>query len=783
MRYSSFAFSPSRLVVLDAGVDSLQSLAAGVLAGVEVLVLRGDRDGVVQITEAIAARPGLEELHIIAHGCPGSLRLGNRELNLQRLRDTSSGIPDWGEGKGDWAIALYGCQVAAGDAGAEFIEKLHDLTGATISASTRVVGQAELGGTWELDVQQGLGPVPGVVLDESVRRSYQGVFPFDLGPTQANEVFQITPDVLRGFGPYGELFPEEVTSGQGVSLIISNTNNARYDPRNFNFFRALPEFEAGNTDTFFIDEFTFRGIAGGTIENRLVRIKVRGVNEPPVASNFSIGIGEPPLLKTQTFVVNSPANSQSLRQNATDIDNDDDTLTFSGPNTSARGAVVTINADGTYTYDPRNVAEIQQVPDGQTITDTFQYTVKDPGELTDSGTVTVQIRGLNTPIIANDDEATVRRGQSVTIPVLANDTNIEGGPATILSFDTSTDNGGSISRSGDSLIYRAPNDFIGIDTFEYIAVNEGGSDRATVTITVNTPPNASNVTAFSESAAQPIRIPVLDNDSDPDEPFGDSIRVKSVDEFPRRGGRLSILSTGEILYTAPSGYNGPNRFQYTIEDSLGATDTATVVINPPRAQDDAFRTRPDQVLRMPVLDNDEVFSNVSIVAFDTEGINEGSITRDGDRLVYVAKPGFEGFDYFEYTIEDIDGNRSTAQVEVLVSPSVRTPEEEEARRREPDNPFGNLGSTIQIPPIPDRGPNPSVDRLEVPADSEDFVLIGDANANTLIARDGANNVIAGLEGNDNIFGGTGDDTLFGNQGNDFIRARAGNNLIFGGAGG
>lgn len=119
--------------------------------------------------------------------------------------------------------------------------------------------------------------------------------------------------------------------------------------------------------------------------------------------------------------------------------------------------------------------------------------------------------------------------------MLANDTNIEGGPITILDFQTSTDNGGSITRSGDSLVYRAPNDFIGQDTFSYIAANLGGSDSANVTITVNTPPNASNVTAFSESAAQPIRIAVLDNDSDPDEPFGDTISVKSTDELPRRG--------------------------------------------------------------------------------------------------------------------------------------------------------------------------------------------------------------------------------------------------------
>jgi len=43
-------------------------------------------------------------------------------------------------------------QGRAGDAGEEFITKLHHLTGATIYASTTKVGNAALGGNWELDV-------------------------------------------------------------------------------------------------------------------------------------------------------------------------------------------------------------------------------------------------------------------------------------------------------------------------------------------------------------------------------------------------------------------------------------------------------------------------------------------------------------------------------------------------------------------------------------------------------------------------------------------------------
>ena len=47
---------------------------------------------------------------------------------------------------------LYGCNVAAGDGGEEFIDKLHRLTGAEIAASKSLTGAAVKGGNWELEV-------------------------------------------------------------------------------------------------------------------------------------------------------------------------------------------------------------------------------------------------------------------------------------------------------------------------------------------------------------------------------------------------------------------------------------------------------------------------------------------------------------------------------------------------------------------------------------------------------------------------------------------------------
>nr|WP_322710474.1 DUF4347 domain-containing protein [Nostoc sp. ChiSLP03a]MDZ8211571.1 DUF4347 domain-containing protein [Nostoc sp. ChiSLP03a] len=52
-------------------------------------------------------------------------------------------------------LLLYGCNVAAGDAGEEFIEKLHKLTKASIAGSANLTGNAALGGDWNLEISRG----------------------------------------------------------------------------------------------------------------------------------------------------------------------------------------------------------------------------------------------------------------------------------------------------------------------------------------------------------------------------------------------------------------------------------------------------------------------------------------------------------------------------------------------------------------------------------------------------------------------------------------------------
>ncbi len=60
-------------------------------------------------------------------------------------------------------------------------------------------------------------------------------------------------------------------------------------------------------------------------------------------------------------------------------------LTASGPTTSTSGGNVTVNADGSFTYNP---------PPGFTGTDTFTYTITDGQTQTDEGTVTINVANM-----------------------------------------------------------------------------------------------------------------------------------------------------------------------------------------------------------------------------------------------------------------------------------------------------------------------------------------------------------------------------------------------------
>ncbi|MEG4444106.1 DUF4347 domain-containing protein [Microcoleus sp. AT9_B5] len=106
--------SGSAIAFIDPQVENYQSLIAGVKPGTEVVVLDGNRDAIDQITEILGDRSNIHSIHIISHGAPGSLQLGNGCLSADNVETYSEKLQQWRSALtlgGD--ILIYGCNVAS----------------------------------------------------------------------------------------------------------------------------------------------------------------------------------------------------------------------------------------------------------------------------------------------------------------------------------------------------------------------------------------------------------------------------------------------------------------------------------------------------------------------------------------------------------------------------------------------------------------------------------------------------------------------------------------------
>src|SRR5689334_8322746 len=142
------------IVFLDTNVHNYQTLIAGIKGGFQAVILDPTRDGVTQITEALAVGR-FQSVHIVSHGSEGSLQLGATQLNAQNLEFYRDQLQQWANALTDNAdILLYGCDVASKE-GTKFVQQISRLTGANIAASTTKTGSAALGGNWDLDFSTG----------------------------------------------------------------------------------------------------------------------------------------------------------------------------------------------------------------------------------------------------------------------------------------------------------------------------------------------------------------------------------------------------------------------------------------------------------------------------------------------------------------------------------------------------------------------------------------------------------------------------------------------------
>ncbi|MBI3095243.1 MAG: DUF4347 domain-containing protein, partial [Rhodocyclales bacterium] len=158
----SDATAQAKLPNIDADLaDADESSAAPQLTvsrfgDVEIVVLDARYDGIEQMTDILSAHYGLAAVQVLSHGASGTLRLGSSQFNDGRLDQEKTRVANWGKALrpgGD--VLLYGCDVAKGLEGMQFLQNLAQLAGVDVAASTDATGGAARGGDWTLEYSIG----------------------------------------------------------------------------------------------------------------------------------------------------------------------------------------------------------------------------------------------------------------------------------------------------------------------------------------------------------------------------------------------------------------------------------------------------------------------------------------------------------------------------------------------------------------------------------------------------------------------------------------------------
>jgi outer membrane protein OmpA-like peptidoglycan-associated protein len=283
---------------------------------------------------------------------------------------------------------------------------------------------------------------------------------------------------------------------------------------------------------------------------------------------------------------------------------------------------------------------------------------------------------INRPPIAVSDAAVVVQGASITIPVLANDSDPDGDVLELVVVSAAP-NGSAVANADGTITYTPNAAFVGADTFTYtIRDPEGQTAAATVTVTAE-PPNQPPVAAddaASTAENQAVIIEVLSNDTDAED--GSSLDVTIVND-PLNGS--VSLNGGVVTYTPNPGFSGEDRFDYTVTDTGGLSDTAEVVVRvidnnrPPTALDDTgailFPNDPETTIFVLVNDSDPDPGDLPVITSVTQPAH-GMATFDalnGTVTYTFTSSLFFPTDSFTYTIADSGGLTATATVNITVN--------------------------------------------------------------------------------------------------------------------
>jgi len=399
----------------------------------------------------------------------------------------------------------------------------------------------------------------------------------------------------------------------------------------------------------------------GATSRAIVTIEVAPTNDAPVANDDHF---------TTALDTTLSIEESSLLINDTDLDGDSLSV-LSISETGSAGGTLALGGTG-WVYTP---------PLAASGIDSFSYTITDSD---DTASATIFIYVGNGAPQALADTATTDEDVPALIDVLANDTDPDMDTLSVASFTQAPN--GSVSQSGQQLIYTPNTEFFGLDQFTYTATDGKGTfSTSTVTLTINfiNDPPITHADFAQTLEDTVVIIDVLANDVDPE---NEALTVSLNPTLP--GGGFEALSVtvinNQIRYEPlpDLAIVVPDSITYVVSDGVnqvpGQLAVSVLPVNdPPVAILDIVTTLEDHPVTLNPLINDFDIENDTLQIGTVEApVNfPATVSFTTSSVTITPDPDFaddSGSLSLTYTVGD-GRDTSTGAIVLLVVPENDAP--------------------------------------------------------------------------------------------------------------
>jgi len=441
--------------------------------------------------------------------------------------------------------------------------------------------------------------------------------------------------------------------------------------------------------------------ADGDTDTKSVIVNITGVNDGPVAVADTAAGGE-----NQTLTIDVLAND-------TDADDGHVFTLLSGAAPAGKGSASVVA--GKLVFDPGTAFD--HLKAGATEVVTLNYQMKDDQGATSSSTVAVTITGVNDGPVAIADTAAGGENQTLTIDVLANDTDVDDDHVFTLLNGSAPAGKGSVSVAANQLVFDPGTDFdhLKAGATEVVTLNyqmkddQGATSSSTVSVTVtgvNDGPvavaDAGSATEAGTAAGSDATGDVLANDTDVD--VADTKTVSLVkfggvtgvvgSELSGAYGKLTLDADGSYGYVVDNANPAVDAlrlptdtlvevFTYRVKDGSGAESEATLTITIHGANDAAVFTSGAtggvaENAPISTVVYDAAVTDVDGLApvFSLSGADAGlfDINASTGEVTFKVSPNFEapgdvgGNNVYDIDVKAFDGQATTTRsVAITVS--------------------------------------------------------------------------------------------------------------------